>query len=167
MHQDLLYIIAEVSVTLAGFSGVVFILGRRSEGKFSIKERNGLFHLLFTTCGNMLVALIVAACLGFAVSEAIAWRIGCGLIALFVLVGVARAFAEERRGEHSLPGPLAWPVPIIALLLALANLAAGLGMWPTNAAVIWVSLSIYLLFVSVCYFASLLVPETPEERSDS
>lgn len=166
MHQDLLYIIAEVSVTLAGFSGVVFILGRRSEGKFSIKEKNGLFHLLFTTCGTMLVALIVAACLEFAVSEETAWRIGCVLIALFVLAGASRAIAEERRGKHSLPKPLSWPLPIIALILALANLLAGLGIWSTNAAILWTTLSIYLLFVSVCYFASLLVPETLVDDGD-
>ena len=167
MHQDLLYIIAEVSVTLAGFSGVVFILGRRAQGKFSLTEKSGLFHLLFTTCGNMLVALIVAACLDFAVSEEIAWRVGCALIALFVLAGACKAIVEERRGEHSLPKPLAWPVPIIALILAVCNLAASLGVWATHAAVLWVSLSIYLLFVAVCYFASLLVPETLGVSSDA
>ena len=59
MHQELLYTIAEVAVTLAGFSGVVFILGSRAQGKFSVAEKNGLFHLLFTTCGNMLVVLVV------------------------------------------------------------------------------------------------------------
>lgn len=63
MHQDLLYTIAEVAVTLAGFSGVVFILGNRAQGNFSNSEKNGLFHLLFTTCGNMIVVLIVAACI--------------------------------------------------------------------------------------------------------
>lgn len=165
MHQDLLYIIAEVSVTLAGFSGVVFILGRRAEGRFSLAEKNGLFHLLFTTCGNMLVALIVAACLEFAVSEATAWRVGCALIALFVLAGALRAIVEERRGEHSLPKPLSWPIPIIALILASGNLAASLGILAAHAAVLWVSLSIYLLFVSVCYFASLLVPEALRENT--
>ncbi len=78
MHQDLLYTIAEVAVTLAGFSGVVFILGSRSQGQFSKSERNGLFHLLFTTCGNMLVVLIVATCLEFSVEKLTAWRLGCG-----------------------------------------------------------------------------------------
>lgn len=43
MHQDLPYTIAEVAVTLAGFSGVVFILGSRAQGKFSSAEKNGLF----------------------------------------------------------------------------------------------------------------------------
>ena len=158
MYQDLLYTIAEVAVTLAGFSGVVFILGSRSQGKFSVAEKNGLFHLLFTTCGNMLVVLIVAACIEFSVDKLTAWRIGCVLMALFVLVGASKAISEERRGEHSLPKPLAWPIPIIALILASANLLMAAGVSVEDAPVACISLSIYLLFVAVYYFASLLVP---------
>ena len=160
MHQDLLFTIAEVAVTLAGFSGVVFILGRRAQGQFSESEKNGLFHLLFTTCGNMIVVLIVAACIQFSVNEILAWRIGCLMMGLFVLAGASKAISEERRGEHSLPKPLAWPVPIVALLLATANLMVSAGVAVGYAAAACISLSIYLLFVAVAYFASLLVPET-------
>jgi hypothetical protein len=49
----------------------------------------------------------------------------------------------------------------------VGNLAASLGIWAAHAAALWVSLSIYLLLVSVCYFASLLVPETLGEKSDA
>ena len=164
MHEDLLFTIAEVSVTLAGFSGVVFILGRRAEGRFSDTEKNGLFHLLFTTCGNMLVALIVAGCLSFSVSVSASWRIGCAAIGVFVLVGGIRAIIEQRRGEHSLPKVLAWPVPLVALVLAGANLAIASGVYVEYAANMWVTLSIYLLFVAVCYFASLLVPQSMEAQ---
>ena len=160
MHQELLYTIAEVAVTLAGFSGVVFILGSRAQGKFSDAEKNGLFHLLFTTCGNMLVVLTVAACIHFSVDEVVAWRIGCGLMGLFVVVGASKAISEERRGEHSLPRPLAWPVPVVALILAVANLLIAAGVASQYAPQACISLSIYLLFVAVSYFASLLVPET-------
>ena len=160
MHQELLYTIAEVAVTLAGFSGVVFILGNRAQGKFSNSEKNGLFHLLFTTCGNMLVVLIVAACIQFSVDEISAWRIGCGLMGLFVVMGASKAISEERRGEHSLPRPLAWPIPIVALVLAVTNLSVAAGMAVEYAPVTCIALSIYLLFVGVSYFASLLVPQT-------
>jgi len=164
MHQELLYTIAEVAVTLAGFSGVVFILGSRSQGKFSVAEKNGLFHLLFTTCGNMLVVLIVAACIEFSVEKLTAWRIGCVLMALFVVVGASKAIAEERQGEHSLPMPLAWPIPIIALILASTNLLIAAGVSAELAPVACISLSIYLLFVAVCYFASLLVPAAEDKQ---
>lgn len=164
MHQDLLYTIAEVAVTLAGFSGVVFILGSRSQGQFSVSEKNGLFHLLFTTCGNMLVVLIVAACIEFSVEKLTAWRIGCFLMALFVVVGALKAISEERQGEHSLPKPLAWPIPVVAMILASANLLIAAGIAVGHAPVACISLSIYLLFVAVCYFASLLVPVAEDKK---
>jgi hypothetical protein len=78
----------------------------------------GLFHLLFTTCGNVLVVLIVAACIEFSVEKLTAWRVGCILMALFVVVGAWKAISEERQGEHSLPKSLAWPIPAVALILA-------------------------------------------------
>ena len=108
----------------------------------------------------MLVALTVAACLTLSVDVATAWRVGCLAIGLFVAAGALRAIAEERRGEHSLPCMLTWPVPIVAAILAMANLATAAGLYSEYAAHLCIALSIFLLFVSVTYFASLLVPET-------
>ena len=46
MGDELLSTIAEVVVTLAGFSGVIFALGNRSGGKLTAKEESGLTHML-------------------------------------------------------------------------------------------------------------------------
>ncbi len=160
MFEDLLYTIAQVAVTLAGFSGVVFVLGARAEGQFSRTERNGLFHLLLTSCGNALVSLIVAALLVGSSDEIIAWRIGCGIAGIFVLFGATRAMLEQRRGEHSLPKFIAWPIPGIAMILAVANVLIAAGFFVSQAHIFCISLLIYLLLVSVLYFASLLVPDS-------
>ena len=155
MYPDLLQTIAEVAVTLAGFSGVVFALGRRAEGRMSKAEKNGLFHLLLTTCGTALVSLTIVAVLARSEDDATAWRIGCYLVAIFVLIGSTRAVVEELRGEHSLPRMLAWPVPLAAIALAALNIVAAAG---PSADIACVSLLIYLLLTSVAYFTSLLVP---------
>ena len=70
------------------------------------------------------------------------------------------AIIEKKRGEHSLPKLLDWPIPIAALILAGSHLAASLGIWSAHDAVLWMSISIYLLFVSASYFGSLLVPQS-------
>ena len=145
---------------MAGFSGVVFVLGGRAEGRFSQTERNGLFHLLLTSCGNALVSLTVAAIIAASANETIAWRVGCGLVGAFVLFGASRAMLEERRGEHSLPRFIAWPIPIVATILAVANVVVAAGFFVGVAHIACISLLIYLLLVSVLYFASLLVPDT-------
>jgi len=162
MHQEFLYAIAQVSATLAGFSGVVFILGSRAEGRFSTTEKNGLFHLLFTTCGNMLVVLLVAALVSFSVDSLVAWRTGSGLMGAFVLAGSGKAMLENLRQEHILPRMFAWPVPLVAGILAIANVAVALGIQAGRAPMLCISLSIFLLFVAVLYFTALLVPEPAE-----
>jgi hypothetical protein len=159
LYQDLLHTIAEVAITLAGFSGVVFILGNRAKGRFTQTERNGLFHLLLTSCGNAVVALVVAAILAGSADESVAWRVGCGLVGIFVLFGAGRAINEEKRGEHSLPRFVAWPIPNVAILLAVANIVIAAGILVGFAHIACISLLIYLILVSVLYFASLLVPD--------
>ena len=88
------------------------------------------------------------------------WRIGCFCMGMFVVIGSVRAVKEQRQGEHSLPKLLAWPIPVIALILATSNIAIALGILIEFAPKACITLSLYLLFVSVAYFTSLLVPET-------
>ena len=159
LFRDLLHTIAEVSITLAGFSGVVFVLGRRAQGRFTKTEKNGLFHLLLTSCGTTIVALSVAAILAGSTDETVAWRIGCALVGVFVLFGASRAMIEEKSGEHSLPRFVAWPIPVVATILALVNIVVAFGLIVRLAPIACLTLLIYLILVSVLYFASLLVTD--------
>ena len=137
---------------------MVFILGNRAEGRFTQREKNGLFHLLLTSCGNTIVALTIAAILAGSADETLAWRIGCALVGAFVLFGASRAMVEEKRGEHSLPRFIAWPIPLIAVVMAVANVLIAAGLYTQFARTACIALLIYLILVSVLYFASLLVP---------
>ena len=115
---------------------------------------------MLTSCGNALVSLIVAALLVASADEVIAWRIGCGIVGIFVLFGATRAILEQRRGEHSLPKFLALPIPIVAVILAVANVLIAAGFFVSQAHIVCISLLIYLLLVSVLSFTSLLVPDS-------
>jgi hypothetical protein len=159
MDHEQLQTIAEVAATLAGFTGVVFVLGRRSAGQLTNRERNGLFHMLLTTLGTMLFALIVTATLTFSDDQAGGWRIGCALAGTCTLFGASRAVIEKIRGEQSLPAFLAWPVPIGAILLAVGNFLLAWGPSPALAPIACVSILIYLLLVATVYFVSLLAPD--------
>ena len=55
MGDELLSTIAEVAVTLAGFSGVIFALGSRAGGKLTAKEESGLTHMLLTSLFALLL----------------------------------------------------------------------------------------------------------------
>ena len=51
-----------------------------------------------------------------------------------------------------------WPIPLIATVLAVANVVVAAGFFTHLAHITCISLLIYLILVSVLYFASLLIP---------
>jgi hypothetical protein len=156
MGEELLGTIAQVAVTLAGFSGVIFALGNRSRGSLTAKEESGLTHMLLTSFGPVLLSLITLLLLGSALTDEVAWRIGCGLVGVFCFTGSTKAMIDEVKGRHSLPKLIAWVAPIGAQLLGLANIAVMFGFHVQAAGVILDAALIYLLWISMSYFISLL-----------
>jgi hypothetical protein len=156
LYVELLQTIAEVAATLAGFSGVVFILGRRSEGRLSAKERSGLFHLLFTACSALVLALALAAAVVVADGSQAAWRAASGLLGALCLFGSVRAAVEEVRGEHGLSRVVAWLLPAGGSVLGLACILVALGSFTDLAPAACLACLIWYLVVSVSYFISLL-----------
>lgn len=159
MGDELLSTIAEVAVTLAGFSGVSFALGNRSGGKLTAKEESGLTHMLLTSFGPVLLSLFALLLLKSEIGSEIAWRISCGAAGLFCFTGSTKAMFDELRGRHSLPKTIAWAAPIGAQLLGAANLVVAFGYQLENACVIFEAALIYLLWISITYFISLLKQE--------
>ncbi len=159
MGDELLSTIAEIAVTLAGFSGVIFALGNRSGGKLTAKEESGLTHMLLTSFGPVVISLFALLLLKSDIGDELAWRISCGVAGTFIFTGSIRAMIDELKGRHSLPKIIAWAAPIGAQLLGVANLAVALGYQVEMASVILESALIYLLWISIAYFISLLKQE--------
>jgi hypothetical protein len=156
MGDELLSTIAEVAVTLAGFSGVIFALGNRAGGALTAKEESGLTHMLLTSFGPVLISLIALVLLKSGLENDLAWRISCGLAGIYCFTGSTKAMLDEVKGRHSLPKILAWVAPIGSQLLGVANLAVAFGYYVEMASVILESALIYLLWISITYFISLL-----------
>ena len=83
----------------------------------------------------------------------------CGLAGAQALFGASRALLEELRNKHSLPGIIAWATPVIAIVLSITNLLVAAGFYIEYSPITCLALLIYLLWVSMMYFISLLVPE--------
>ena len=110
--------IAEVAGALLGFIGVVFVLGGRAMRSLTPIERSGMRHLLIGSIGTLLLSIITLILLA-ALSEEVAWRISAALLAIYALSGSTKAMTEELRGEHSLPAPFNWGLPITAMSLGV------------------------------------------------
>ena len=59
LYIEIVKTIAEIAGALVGFVGIVFILGRRSERKLTVYEKNGLFHLLIGSVGTLLLSIVI------------------------------------------------------------------------------------------------------------
>ena len=70
-----------------------------------------------------------------------------------------KAMIDELKGRHILPKIIAWAAPIGAQLLGAANLAVALGYQVAMASVILESALVYMLWISIAYFISLLKQE--------
>lgn len=159
MSHEILVTIAQVAVTLAGFSGVIFALGNRSGRSLTAKEESGLTHMLLTSFGPVLISLATLVLLSSSIDVALAWRIGCGLTGGFCFAGSTKAMIDEVKGRHSLPKLIAWVAPIGAQVLGALDLVVAAGFLQTHAAVVLEATLIYLLWISISYFISLLKQE--------
>jgi hypothetical protein len=157
MSQEILATIAQVAVTLAGFSGVIFALGNRSGGSLTAKEESGLTHMLLTSFGPVLISLSALVLLSSGVESA--WRISCGLTGIFCFTGSTKAMIDEVKGRHSLPKTIAWVAPIGAQALGAFDLVIAAGFLLLYADVALEATLIYLLWISIMYFISLLKQE--------
>ncbi len=80
-ERDILQTFAEVGVAITGFTGVVFILGNRARGEWSIVENQWLRVLLETSVCVVIFALFPVV-LDSALATATAWRVSAGLLGI-------------------------------------------------------------------------------------
>ena len=156
MSHDILVTIAQVAVTLAGFSGVVFALGNRAGRSLTAKEESGLTHMLLTSFGPVLISLATLVLLSSGLDADQAWRLGCGITGVYCFTGSTKAMFDEVKGRHSLPKVIAWVAPVGSQLLGAVNLVIAAGYFSSLAAVALEVALIYLLWISISYFMSLL-----------
>ena len=162
MYYGTLEAIAAVGVTLAGFSGVVFALGDRNGRRLTAAEKNGLFHLLYTSLGTVIISLVLHALLSSGVNEVGVWRAGCGISGIHALYGASRAFWETRGKTANWRDDFGQIAIVVAIALGLSNLVFAAGLFSDFAPLACLTLLIYLLWVSMMNFASLLVPKSDE-----
>ena len=149
---DLLTTLAQLGVALAGFSGIVVVLGARATGEWSSRERRLLSVLLAASGAVILWSLLPLLLLASQLPERSVWLLSSGswvIGQLAILALRARQVAQDRdvRRQERTFLLAAFLGGVTALSLQLVNLV-WLGVaWPHLAAVTWhLSLS-FLVFV--------------------
>jgi hypothetical protein len=84
--SDLLQTLAEVGISLAGFTGIVAVLGRRSDGEWAPHEWLRLAMMLNFSFGSVFFAFLPLLFVAVGAREPGAWAASSALLAAFLLV---------------------------------------------------------------------------------
>lgn len=157
-QADNLRTIAEVAIALAGFTGVVIVLGQRSIGTWSAAERSAILVLLESSIGAFFFALFPVIVVPSFSAPITGWRLSAGLLTLYHVAAIIRADIVDRREAARILGrKLDWGLTIGGLVAICATFIVALG-FAAPAAVLIYSLSLlYMLLVGALCFGALLL----------
>jgi hypothetical protein len=144
--------LAEIAVALAGFTGIVGVLGRRGEATSGAISWLRLRTMLEIALRNAAFALLPLPFLEFPLAEPLIWRIGSGAYLVTLLVYVL----VQRRRDHAsavptLTGPLLILLPI-SVLACVANVLGLSGPYAFSFYLLSLLLGLFtggMLFLSV------------------
>ena len=152
--QEMLSAISAVAVALAGFSGVVVILGHRSRGGWSSTEALRLRTLVEPSFVALFGSFLPGTIRLASQSDAMVWRLSNGALCVLGLAAIA-AFIVRSRTAKPTSGQRV--LLVLAILAVAAQLLVAGGVLP-EAELIFV-LSLLLALVVAAYNFLLLLFE--------
>ena len=161
-YSNVLEIMAEVSITLAGFIGVILVFQRGDRGSWHSSEKNTMFHLLYTSLGALglsLLPLLIQA--GFNESITI-WRICCPILGFVHAGGSTRALLEIKRDDSAIPHHAIYLLSAGSLAFLLLTLTIMLGHLQNFAALVYLLGLGWLMSVAITAYVTLLFRGAPE-----
>jgi hypothetical protein len=151
----MLFTIAELSVALAGFSGVVVGIRGTRAGTLTRQDLFGLLHILASSGAAMIFSLLPFALHAAGVSEATAWiATSLSLGSLVLLASTAWGYAT-RRTVPRYPAVF-WAFVATGAVLGAALLTTGSGLVGNPGGLVPITL-LWLLLVGFAQFAAFLV----------
>jgi hypothetical protein len=163
-YSNVLEIMAEVSITLAGFMGVILIVQRGDRNAWHSSEKNTMFHLLYTSLGVFGLSLLPLLIQPAFVGSITVWRICCPVLGLVHFYGSFRAVLENRRNDISVPSLMVYALSGVSIILfPILTFAIALGYLLNFAALVYLTGLGWLLSVAVSTYATLLFRGAPEQ----
>jgi hypothetical protein len=159
---DALRTIADISVALAGFIGIILVLQHRDVAFMSL----GMTTIFGASFGAMMFSLLPDLLSGLLSTETM-WRVVCGVFGLYHLFLILQHQFKQRSIRANTPIQLA--ITLLSFPIVGVKLAVGLGFLLAYAYEIYYLGLLWLVGVSAYLFAMILFDnprldaETPEE----
>jgi hypothetical protein len=134
-HAGILQSLAELSVGVLGFSGVVAVLGRRSAGEWTVVDRVRFFAMVRLTVSVLVLAVLPFPFHSAGLTDALTWAWCSSIAALVVVLNFVVAYFDGGLSRAAYVGPATskgaivytFTSPIAALILFVMN-ATGIGL---------------------------------------
>ncbi len=152
---DALTTIAEIAVTLAGFTGIIIVLRQNASTDEQVVRVLNILIICFMIIFGALTPFALSA---FQLPDHIVWGAPCVLVGSFLLAFDLWGIHSYRKGSLDPSFPkIMFANMIVAGLLAIALLAAGLGIWINASPALLLAALIYLIvFAGHAFTASLV-----------
>jgi hypothetical protein len=162
---NVLATVAQVAATLIGFTGVIFAIGRFSEGGLDPTERNALIHLLMPAAMALFLALAPMVAASGVEPGVIFWRVFNAVLAAVHAPVVTDGARAALRGELPEPIRLQLSLVIFGYLTIAANVIVALGYADNFAVLAYLVVVSWFLVVSVVEFILLILAHTQRVSS--
>jgi hypothetical protein len=152
--QSILSTVAEVSIALAGFTGVVAVLGNRRKHDWTPEERLQLRTLVETSLTALFASFVPSVLDLITTSEPAVWR-----SANFVLgtLHLANLVAFLRRAKEAKPTASQKGLLVVGIGVILAHYLASAGVLPWYILIFVIGL-MQQIFIAALNFVLLLFP---------
>lgn len=144
--------IAEISVTLIGFSGLISVFRSRDGSELEVRDLSALAMIIVSRAIALLFSLLPFPLIYLQLSEATVWSISAGLFAMVTAVAMATFGVlnhRRRKAGHAERTPrLNLSTQITGGVTVLALVGSSAGVLPPGPA-------IYLLALMTCLVLSL------------
>ena len=146
--------IAQLAIGIAGFTGIVLALGKRSQGELTVIERARLLDLLRITFGAGFLSFAPMLVDSFTANAAVSWRVSHGAFAGWNVFCATTFIATIRPQELPMVNRvIAVPGAVVTVFAALV----AFGLLQRFSYGIYLTGLLWLLFVSAIQFSGLLL----------
>ena len=119
--------IAEIAITLAGFSGLIAAIRVREE--WTTQDRFRLIYILLFCFLVVICALLPIFTAAFFSDPSSAWKLSCGIYGVVNATLVVRVLWKRVKGEYVFSNPaISYPLTIVAFGVTCVALLAGAGV---------------------------------------
>jgi hypothetical protein len=146
--------LAEVGIALAGFSGIVAVLGGRAQGSWPDIDRLRLSILLQTSFSAVLWSFAPIVLFYAELDPPVTWSITSGSYALYLVIGVGYRIRQTRaiaRSQPELVDPqyvaLVVSGVVVIAVLQIINAIILRTLWPHLVAILWALVTAFIQFV--------------------